>query len=962
MTNLSSEICRREFLVALSAVATSLSSGLILSTALAEQQDVDPLKLALLVEASTNEVMRSKGYVPRFRAISSALTSSNLDAAEILKTANRISLEQEQFQSSRLIGRLRGTFASSSEALNVFGWHRSVLDVQGFDGVVDRAAGIALLLGNIAARSSKQSELNDYLNDLPVYGSSRATRAAITGMFTSSIPRLRALASDPGIESIGVRPTTYPTNALLKMLPLNAKALAEKVLEIGFDNKHKELQEQLVFRTKSVISAGKQAFETESGHLRDEQTRYSSARQRVVTVTHDLHAVTTIGAFILGTALGDRAAEQEFTTGMQVASFGLNAGLMMSTGGVGCIALVAGLASGLQGMRGDGKQSDAVKELASELAQQLLELRQEMLSRFDRLENLQIEALDILLEVSRDLRQLNLSLRQTLNKLQVQVAEFEHYIKVQYRQTSLDNFSAAVQNAKAAIQDANDPAYNAEKKNSLLFSFLNHAIDIAADVSFVSDSGASIANTVRSCERLDLAISHMGRAAHLLKLKHVPNFDRNPIEWARGVQSYMELHSSLNFESPTVNDRAMEAWKIGRSMRDSFAALCTPENVGIAINSYRSACEELRDHLLRSLQLKETSEKHTLRVGRPPWPQQWNVDELLNWPKKHDIPRIFYLIERGPLEAYWKIAGVDQFRDPFFIARSLGAISLQETARRPLTYTKSTGEPNVKIVQQFGEQKDYTVLDRHNAVIERISGISISRDFQEYAPAVLPVTFNAFDFSSTPQGVSPTNKVAAFWNKLYDLCDDKKEILAWVMAVTAPADDDAQLTPVQRFDDVAASFALYMTLVSWAVTDRIDDPWVSGISSQMLRSIDDIQKELNSLAAGISRSRSPYLVPSITKKPGPEESFLSTEDPADYRKAKFLFSPEEAKRDLRSWRDLNVFLNYNSLANTVLSNHLNKTVRDAELIRKQVAVHGQPIAYVDRMMSKFTAFLATREE
>jgi hypothetical protein len=965
------EIRRREFLITLSAIAAAFSKyDSIITFAHAAPEDIDAFKTALQIERSADEII---GWIPtfpdRFRALAFALSRTADETSDMLSIARRIASGEEQLPVAGLLSRLRNTFAAAPQALDELRHFHGEIH-QGFDSLIDPSAALALLVSSIAARtSSPKTQFEVYLSNLPLPNDMRrTTQLAVRGLLTPAL-----------LHEIGIVPPDpfgdqHSAIALTWHLPSNAQDLAREVLSIGFDPSHrKELDVVLARGLKSVLSEGRERFQSATRAI-ETGTSYETANRGVESVTSDINAISAIGTFVLGTVFNDRAAANRFATGMQVASFGLQMGLMISTGGVGCMTMAGSLASALSGLQSGGADSSAAfKEALSGISTQIENLRQEMHTRFDRLELLELQALTLLGEISQDLKKAELSLTNKLNKLQAQVAEFEHYIKVEDRKKILNSFSGKVHNAQGAIGNPADPSYGLQYKNDILFSFLDHAIDWAGDASFISDASSSISTAVQTCERLDLAVSHIGNAAKRLKLKHIPNIDRNPIEWARGVQAYIEANSCLNIETDAVRNRAKEAWNIGQTMRDSFAKLCTRENVNIAMQSYREASEALRTYLLNSIDRMSAGLKHRLLVGYPPeWPKLRSPLWLSQYKQQPQQPvsNRYYLL-KGPHEPdgeyfyRWVLADVEQ--DPIYLGETTGVISLVKRSMKPLGWTTQTGEPDISYFTKVGEYVEYTIHDRHSKEIGQIEIADI--DTVKFAPTLIlqpNLKVSAYNFASLPLGKSPTGhplvfsfweQVLPIWKAIYSQFDDSVEILDWLKHL----DEDPQHGSLQSFNEVAAAFALYITLVSWSITDRIDDPWLSGVSSQMLRSIEDVKTELSDIALGMSRTYSPYLDP-LARYEGDFSyaKILDTEDEAVYKKIRASFPSNALNREVMRWKDQKVLLNYATLVNTVLSNHLMKTLTAAERIRNQLAPNGQAVPYIDRMMSKLTAFMVAK--
>jgi hypothetical protein len=617
-----------------------------------------------------------------------------------------------------------------------------------------------------------------------------------------------------------------------------------------------------------------------------------------------------------------------------------------------------------------------------ELSKQIESLRQEMIAHFTRLELMEEQALHLLLQISQQIKQAETSLTNYLVHIRSQLTEMERRVLTGFREETLTRFSEQIGKAQLTIQNREDPSYTVKDKKELLSFFLDHAMEHAKKDSFTSSATTSISRGVEACGRADFAISIVPMAAKRLEVTHVPQFDVNPIEWARGVQAFMELQSSLEVNDDVLKGRAEKAWKSGKAMRESFAILCDEKNVRVAIQSYQKASESLRARLIQSLEeFEQTKLGHPPRVGRPVIPKARDWYSISRH-TQHPVP-CHYLV-RGPLEAnsfhvHWPL--IEFEFDPIALAEKAKVISLAEVGRKALEYIPG----NDRFAVPIGQRIFYKVLDRNK---KEIANLTIA-DIKIYVPQSprrefrQNIELRAYDFSCLPyvsiadqlqgrEGSScgpfpkddvavggPRNRLSSFrqeinfinqfWEKtVVSQFDDSEQIDDW----TKRLQDDPQVT---AFNDVAAAFALYMTLVSWSVSDRLEDPWRSGISSQIMRSIGDVQISLKNLVRGISSEYVPFLTPVVPSNT--QDSVPRTQEPRIFESVKESLA-SSADRRAREWKDTNTLLHYPTLINTVLSNHLRKSMETAEGIQRQVGKDNQEMPFLDRMMSKLSAHIA----
>jgi hypothetical protein len=131
---------------------------------------------------------------------------------------------------------LRNAFSASPDALNALQpFDKNIYD--GFDGIVDGPASLALLVGSASARPSANSEVNNYLNKLPMPNDiGRTTTLAVTGLLTStSSKNLGSLLRDPAFANIAHIATDGDPNRLIEHLPTNARTMVQAFLASDFD-------------------------------------------------------------------------------------------------------------------------------------------------------------------------------------------------------------------------------------------------------------------------------------------------------------------------------------------------------------------------------------------------------------------------------------------------------------------------------------------------------------------------------------------------------------------------------------------------------------------------------------------------------------------------------------------------------------------------------------------------------
>lgn len=972
------DVERREFLFALALIAAGPLCSTNAGTAIAQLSAADEasLRSLLFTEAAANKVTAAskEELQHRLGALGFMLANTSLPIADTIPAAVAIADGQHSAVDRNFVPKLRQAFFDSRLATPVR-YPFSGLDA-GFENLVSGPAALALLVNSLSARSIQStSEFGDYLRTLATPSDVQRTTRILLGALSQA--RGSAALTDPAFEQITLVPYPDDASALLDRLPKHSRDLAKAILDVGLTN-YVETDQALAQGVRRVLDLARTQQKEVAGAIQRRQQTYNRARTAMHATISDVNSVAAIGSFVLGNVLHDPVRARQFATGMQVATLAFNLALAVGTGGISCLAATAGLVSGLGSLNGSNSQgSSALQEMFSQLSAQVQELRLEMHSRFDRLEAMELESLSLLNEISHAIQHTTFILTDRLSEVQDSILQFEHSFKVGDRKRALNQFSEKIQQAKGAKEDPTTPFHY---KRDILSGFLNHAIDAASDWAFVSDRAVPISAAVQKAERLDLAIAQLGKAARLLGIEAAVDFDHNPIEWARGTQAYIEGHASIDVESESLNERAKEAWNIGRALRTNLSNLCSDTNIRKAIRSFNEAATALRDHVVNSAATGIVV-GHPPRVGNPPRASLESTSYGISDYESHGSTSVtHYLYQRKDNPAMffeeWLCLPVAGRMDPIRLAQKAGVISLSEQTPQALMVHGLFGQ-NAEFSTDIGHQRQVIILNRNNKQIGRVAVLNIDLIKTNWTvnAAHFPQTrlkLQVYDFSPK-QGEPATSyreKISSLWSAIYKEFDDGDEIWKWVdgLSVTTPQ--------LSKYNDIAASFALYMAFVNWRITDQLDDPWRSGISSQMLRGIDDLRNELKLLARGMSRAYGSFLYPVPRQSQRRSDTIPQTghEDTLETLKGYFSGAPEDCAKPWikricgsgsaddreRSWTELGGFFYFPLLVDTVLYNQSKRTMEAAGTLIGSLPPPDESVGFVDRALGKLSAFLAVK--
>jgi hypothetical protein len=947
------------------------------------------LRLPLTIYHSSQEILsvQQDHLQDRIQAIAYGMAKMDGNVDDLVSVASQIASGKYHVSMKDLIPRLRDRLSTSSPVLKAL--NRYEIDGrEGFEGAVDGSASIALRLAGASANFSKDTELYDYLKTRPIPSNlDTTTRLMITGLLTSnSIPDFGQLLSNDTFQRIShceeVTNFAYTVNFLL---PPNARKAATDLLAYDLDNDmsvHSIIETAVV----GVFFDSKGIYNNAAASIADGFSNYTNSRRDVQSSADDIAAVSAIGAFVIGTVLKSPQAAHEFSTGMQVASLALNLGLMVSTGGIGCLATAGALASGLGGLTGGApSQGAGVSAALAQVSAQIESLRKEMNVRFDRLESLETQALSLLEQLSRELKQSTQSILGQLTEIRTLVVDLQVSAAKTERDKIDSEFVHWVSQSQGMIEAYTKQEFGPESgytdqyaKDHLLY-FLDHAIKVSHQDLYISNGNSTLPNVVENAGRADLAIAQIPLAAKFLNIPFAHNISYNPVEWARGVQAYLETHTGIpKFESSVVADRARQAWGIGREVRGFLMEFCTKDNIEIAVITYKKAADELRNHLVTSL---TKNVGRYPRVGRFPWPKGAGGYEMADY-DKHKVLGAHYLFATSLLWEGWSFIPVDQ--DPIFLALISNAVTMKALpsrsgAIRIRADAEEDYEPKV-----LGTFQDFSILNRKGLEIDQIRYLYIRFTTLEGRQ----IAFTAYDPANSPYMPTPAfdqrwdkTRVAKLWESLYAEMNYYNDILAWIEQLGVVGNALISNTVISNFNNIAASFVLMTSVVSWAITDRLDNPWRSGISSQMLRSFSDVQQELRDIASGISRTYATYLNPMNIETVG-DGIFPNTENPKIYKSLSERYDQEEGResqswektepqqsgswkkvekteeRQTITWESTNLLMRYTTLMNTVLANHTSVTNDRARTLGRQLPKAGSGIGYLDGTMDRLTAYLS----
>ncbi|MEQ1715041.1 MAG: hypothetical protein ABL907_03485 [Hyphomicrobium sp.] len=793
------------------------------------------------------------------------------------------------------------------------------------EGVVSRSANQSLWLTAMATRGTpslplflKGVQLDPRIN-LEI---SQDTLSAISDAVRRKLPIARAAALDDFRRSFPLD-VTANVNDSISGLPAASQQLIHKIQTIGLEALSKDAgQAQAIFKSgvDQAFATGRRQYEIAVSAIGSGQSLLNAMRaSNYQTAAKDMHAVGMLAAFVFSGVLKDPRTAQKISAGMQLGMTAFKIGAAFATGGIGTLAMAGTLMSGLGPMQdllgGGGSEGAATGAMLEQISNQIDTLRSEMHSRFDRLETLQQKALEILWQLSKELRDTRVLLSDKIDKVELAVVQHHRYQKNVNRSNKLEGFDQYASDARSAISNRNaGRPIDYKAVETVKRQLLIYAISVSGNPDFTGGSlGGTLQTLVAQADRVDLLIAHLGRATKLLGIETAPNLTNSPIEWARGVGAFMELHACIpSVRNGEIDELIEKAWEVGKELRVGVQQVVNVKSFDKALESFKKQSAPLGKSIAAAIR---SSIGKKLYVGLHAQPAPTMSDGI----REHNRSETTacYINQRPTWDARG-FTTVDN--DPLLYAIRKGSIIL--------------------VAERSEEIRE--VYEKNGLIAQMDVGtISHSRMFktgtrQDLGPIGLFKYFtNDLGIWDTSMRSDPSRE--ALWRAIGAYpdglgLDHREEIVDFLQkphSLKEFADGSA--------DEITAAILLYSTMVGWTVTDEPDDPWHGYAASLLPRSFEELRVLLTRLAKGVSR-REVSLLAGI-----PEETLMELRN---------VFASDDPRSMLQfNWRERHVHLDFERLAAGAIDKWYSDGFEAIQRMRQHIHA-GNSIPLVDRAMLK----------
>jgi hypothetical protein len=651
-------------------------------------------------------------------------------------------------------------------------------------------------------------------------------------------------------------------------------------------------------------------------------------------------AFGTFGSYVIGELMGDPAAARQFSSGINVASIALQIGLLVGTGGLGTLAGAATMLSSLSALQGvfggDKASQDAVNaRMLQEIRAEIKDLRREMDARFNRVENLQLQALHQLDRIIIDLEKHHLEASRQFSQLETNLARVDSYVRASDHQAKVEAFA---RNRGELLTRAEDPgAADAQEVIDRLQFFLDYANLGSCHPVFVHEPTGTLASNVARVGRIDLAVGLLDAAGDVLEIGEIRNLEQNPVEWARGVQAFIEAQALFpHVRNGTLKKMAQDTLRVGGVINHDMMQICSFEVLQKAAHGFLQSRTGLLNALRADIRKVIPQPGWHPVLGRMPKASLSAPFSPFEMPSR-DLP-IFILEDNGPFETWRMVETDERLYRAFEIGRILETVQSKEP----------------KLWHPF--RKDGVDYGGARSPSETLSlrgkkgqiGTLVKFGIPVYGPPVVTPTLKGIVTTRQPTAAIDVykvheNKVEEFLAIVTDQLDDTGEVTEWISGLGS-LNDNAQ---AKAYFDSAAALCLLFAIQQWRLSGIPDDPWQGALAAELPRSPEDIKRRLGPIVTGVTAEELPLLRPVGS-------------DPAELSQFNMIKTAlrDVPKGDRVSWADLSVYPEFIHLAPRIVFNWIESafTIADQLSRRRPAGVDG--LRVVENVSSRLSASLS----
>ncbi|MGO7585938.1 hypothetical protein ACC689_29050 [Rhizobium ruizarguesonis] len=817
----------------------------------------------------------------------------------------------------------------------------------GLEGYVSASANSALWL---AAAAAPSITADPDAKAIPRTLTSDANGKALMLVLAAAAgEELGPVIHDARFQSVAPFPENPSVDELVSTLPPVARQFATQIKDMLSPVQRNDVELLLSQNFEQALAEAATGFSSLTAQIKDGANLFDLKRDGLVnSAQSDMKSVAAIGAFVVGEVFGDKETAEKINAGAQLASAALQIGLMFSTGGLSAIACAGGIASSLGPLFVGGQsESVAVQGMLSKISDQIETLRKEMNARFDRVERLQREALDLLRTIQEDLREGNIAVIGHLQSLKWEVTQLSHYLRNQAREDKLHEFNNLCSDAQSAKEH-----HNVDNASNAMSHLLNYAIDIPRHQSFNYASFATIAGALEDSRRTDLCVGLLPRCKTILGLENPGITPPNPVEWARAVNAYLETQAHFpEVQEAGIQSRARSAWRMGMDIRKYFRDNITKVQLEDAVDKYVRCGELVADKVEQLIQAQWPFDQRGPRVGPYLFPSLLNAKQLSveEATSQAGVKYIIGGLRTDENYADLKILNIED-GDPLQWAVDTERIRLETIDSRQLTFNSAPAGGFGGSVGSIIRFKVFNKKDeRLNDISKVIYNWTIVWTDIGVQPRFLPIlpkigSFEAWLFGSQ-------EKILNFWRAMAQDLDESAALNSWINNVVDPLEEIDEST---NYNEVAAALMSLSSALTWRVTDQLDDPWNGAVATLIPRNLKEIRNLLSNLLQGVFE-RDQILLPSTLPMVVLAEAGGNPRLALDHLWSRRR-DPESPGSAFAEWIEINPTfqVEFRILATTMIRNWVNQARLHPDTISRHIDKDvGIPL--VDRTLSKMDA-------
>jgi len=567
----------------------------------------------------------------------------------------------------------------------------------------------------------------------------------------------------------------------------------------------------------AAMAKGEKLSQDYAQAVRSGTQTYAAAAQDFARKYSEARSAAAIGGFILGDLLGDHSGAARLQRSVQVAEIAFQTYLAFATGGLSALsgtATVLSAAGALKGVFGGGGD-----EVMGQVMAAIEVLRREMHERFDRLEALERQAIELLVGIDAKLDRVALD----LSGLKTDLGQLSRYERRHDQQVLLAQLNRDLSTVRGVLA-SRGPVTDLQRHDALAPLVL-YAKDQATNDAFLGDSQLAF-SAIYKAGRADLAATQLAAATEALGIPHA-RVDANPVEWSRGASAYAEARKLIFAPRSDLEDLAHEVRDLGARVNSNLLAATE----STALRTAAATLAKRADGLTGIV----TAEVKALTFGRR---LSAKASAGRHFDNPQQIPKLV-LMRRGahepeldPLRWTYVVPPDDALK----VATARGLISLKRTG----AVTADPIYPGVSIERAnlprgVRRHAQYSLLGRDGQLLGQIRHWQIEFSFPQ-------ANYEVWEPLGWPEP-QIESMLAAIAAQVHD-----------TPALTNFCSNPAHLRTeaTERFFQARAAAALVSALATWRQTGRQDDPRYAAALARVPRDVEELSVALTEALDGLN--------------------------------------------------------------------------------------------------------------